>query len=64
MKRSTATAVQRMEAAKILEDMAFGSDNCIATRRKMVKESSRMEPWPQHQTPDIQTSGKTRKEVG
>ena len=27
----------------------------------MGKESSRMEPQPQHQTPDIQTSGKTKQ---
>ena len=27
----------------------------------MGKESSRMEPQPQHQTPDIQTSEKTKK---
>ena len=27
----------------------------------MGKESGRMEPRPQHQAPDIQTSGKTKK---
>ena len=33
--------------------MAFGNEKCIAT--------SRMEPRPQHRTPDVQTSGKTKK---
>ena len=29
----------------------------------MGKEGSRMETWPQHQTQDMQTSGKTEKRV-
>ena len=43
--------------------MAFDNEKCIASRWKMGKESGRMEPQPQHQTPYIQTSGKTPKEM-
>ena len=49
MKRSTATAVERMKAAQIHAElrhrknwMVFGNENCIATRWTMGKESSKM----------------------
>ena len=33
-------------------EMAFGSENCIATRWTMGQENNQMEPMPQHQRED------------
>ena len=44
-------------------EMEINDENSIDTE-KMGKESSGMEPWPQHSNQNTWSSGKTKKEMG
>ena len=64
----TAVAVEWMKAAVIprwiemhtkKNEKALGDETCIAARWTTGKESSNMEPRPQHQNQDMQICGNT-----
>ena len=70
MKGSTAAGIELMKMAEITcwietqkNEMEIGDANSINATKKQGKESSGMEPWPQHKNQNLQSQKRSEDEI-